>query len=256
MTPLLIERREFKYHLDAATAQDVRDAIRPFCDLDAFSAKQPDHRYTIESLYCDTPNLALYTANENEILDRFKLRARWYPQNPDGPVFFEVKRRVHDIIIKSRGPVTEDVHGDWRDLVDDPFVPPERVGGHPAVERFVAMLHSHGAAPKTIVRYEREAWASTIDEYARVTFDSSIRCVKTDHARRGTDADPWRAQDDPETMGATRSLTVLELKFQQQAPSWMTRLVQRLSLWRRSFSKYCTSIDSFAIPRPRRAVMR
>jgi len=238
-----IERREFKYLVSAEVADAVRRAIRPFCVLDRFAERQPDHRYTIESLYFDTPKWALFHANEIELLDRFKLRVRHYPGAASDRVFFEVKRRYHDIILKTRGAVPVDR---WPQLLTNPWVSRDLIGPDPAVERFVALVHTHHAAPVALVRYAREAWSSEVDDYARITFDTRI---KSQHVERPSfDHDPraWRANDDPETQGVAQdSAIVLELKFTANAPSWMSHLVQRLSLWRRAFSKYGTSIRTW-----------
>lgn len=244
-----IERREFKYLISHEVADAVRRAIRPFCDLDRYAERAPGHRYTIESLYFDTPNWALFHANEVELLDRFKLRVRHYP-GASAHVFFEVKRRYHDIILKTRGAVPV---ARWPQLLADPWVAREAIGPDPAVERFVTLTHTHHAAPVSLVRYEREAWASTIDDYARVTFDTHIRSQHVTDLSFAHDPRGWRANDDPETQGtADSSAVVLELKFTASAPTWMMHLVQRLSLWRRAFSKYGTAIRTWNIPPLRR----
>ena len=48
--PTLIERREFKYLIDTGTADAIRDAIRPFCEIDPWAAANPSRRYTIDTL--------------------------------------------------------------------------------------------------------------------------------------------------------------------------------------------------------------
>ena len=80
-----IERREFKYLIDAPTAAAVRSAIRPFCELDPRAARNPRGIYTIESLYFDTAALGLYWANHHEQLDRIKVRVRGYAEVPGSP---------------------------------------------------------------------------------------------------------------------------------------------------------------------------
>ncbi|PKN59003.1 MAG: VTC domain-containing protein [Deltaproteobacteria bacterium HGW-Deltaproteobacteria-14] len=234
-----IERREFKYLISHEVAAGVRDALRPFCELDRHSAVAPGHRYIIESLYFDTPSWALFHANEQELLDRFKLRVRRYPGAGDR-VFFEVKRRYHDVILKTRGAVAADV---WPRLLADPWFPRALMARDPAVERFVTLVHTHHAAPVALVSYAREAWTSLVDDYARVTFDTRIQSQQVPTLSFDSDPRGWRANDDPESQGISGdSAVVLELKFTANAPTWMMHLVQRMSLWRRSFSKYGTSI--------------
>ncbi|MFY0537511.1 VTC domain-containing protein [Nannocystis pusilla] len=97
--------REYKYLIDGVTAARLRAAIRPFCDIDPYAGRSPGGRYTIESLYLDSPLMGLYWANEHEQVDRIKMRVRGYAESPGSPVFFEVKRRINDVITKTRGRV-------------------------------------------------------------------------------------------------------------------------------------------------------
>jgi hypothetical protein len=242
VTANVIERREFKYLIDADMAARVRAAIRPFCELDPWAAKNPRGNYTIESLYLDTSELSLFWANEHEQVDRVKVRVRGYAEAPNSPVFFEVKRRVNDVILKTRGKVHRDR---WTQLLTDPAAPiPADVGGkdRAAVERFLSLVRSQHMRPFTVVRYEREPYFSKIDDYARVTLDTCIRAQPTDRPGFDMPARYWRALDDAVTQRALYSMIVLELKFTTAVPLWLVHIVKRLGLIRRSFSKYGTSI--------------
>lgn len=243
---LRIERREYKYLLTEAQVVRVRDAIRPFCALDPYAATATGHRYTIESLYLDTPDLGLYRANDLELVDRFKLRVRRYPDAPKSPLFLEVKSRYHDTIIKSRGKVG----ADWAELVRDPFVSRARLGTGTAAERFVTRLHQIGARPTIVVRYKREAWASVVDDYARVTFDTRIAGHLADPDGWHFDYDPskFRRCDDATGVRDDQTRTILELKFTTHAPRWMMSLVERLDLMRRAYSKYGRCLEATLIP--------
>lgn len=242
VTANVIERREFKYLIDAGTAAAVRAAIRPFCELDPWAARNPRGNYTIESLYLDTHELSLFWANEHELVDRVKVRARTYPEVANSPVFFEVKRRVNDVILKTRGKVPRDL---WAELIADPAAPiPAQVGGKDrgAVERFLSLVRSQHMRPFTLVRYEREPYFSRVDDYARVTFDTCIRAQPVERPTFEAQDRLWRALDDAVTQRALDSMIVLELKFTTAVPLWLVNIVKRLGLVRRSFSKYGTSI--------------
>ena len=207
------ERREFKFLIDEARVARVREMIRPFCTLDPFAASQPDNQYSIESIYFDTPNLALYRANEQEISERYKLRIRSYPDVEGAPAFFEVKRRYNDVIVKDRGKAPSD----WLRVVEEPgWFPGDTEQGRlsPALEAFIARVRAKGCRPVCTVDYQREAWASTIDDYARVTFDGKIRCQAVTSSRFGERPGSWTYVDHAHSYwGGTRSMMVLELKF-------------------------------------------
>lgn len=243
---LRIERREYKYLADEALVDEVRHAIRPFCVLDPYSARAAKNRYTIESLYLDTPDFALYRANDIELVDRFKLRVRGYPDAAKSPFFLEVKSRYHDTIVKSRAMVGPD----WAEIASDPFVSRRLMGPTPAVERFVTRTHAIGARPAMLVRYTREAWASLVDDYARVTFDYDVQGqpVAPDQWSFAADPRQYRAVDDPTGVRDWTSLCIIELKFTALVPRWMMSLVERLGLQRRSFSKYGRSVEGHYVP--------
>lgn len=238
----VIERREYKYLIDQRTAAGLRAAIQPFCQLDAFAARSPHRTYTIDSLYLDTPDLTLFWANDHEQVDRFKLRVRGYAEAPGSPVFFEVKRRINDVISKSRGKVSR---AQWAALLADRSAPiPDAIRGRDraAVERFVTLARTLRAQPITLVRYHREPYFSTIDDYARVTFDTNIRAQRMERWSFEPDEHRWRALDDAVTQRALDSMVVLELKFTTCVPLWMVNLTRRFGLVRGAFSKYGTSV--------------
>ena len=246
------ERREFKFLLDEERVARVREMIRPFCELDPFAASQPDHKYSIESLYFDTPNLALFRANEQEMSERYKLRIRSYPDVEDSPAFFEVKRRYNDVIVKDRGKAPTD----WVRAVEEPgWFPGDSEGGalSPAAEAFLSRVRAKGCRPVCTVDYRREAWASTIDDYARVTFDGEIRCQAVQSAHFGARPGSWTGVDHAHPSWAvTRSMMVLELKFTRAVPSWMVNVVRSLELTRASFSKYGRSVVGLSLEPLRR----
>lgn len=204
----------------------------------------PRDRYTIDSLYFDTRDFQLYFANEMEMAERFKARIRNYPSAPGGPVFLEIKARDGDIILKTRGPVKRE---QWRALVENPPVQ----APSPAAERFLALKMRHGLRPVLAVRYEREPWVSTIDPYTRVTFDMHIRHQRVENLSLDYEDRLWASNDDAisANVDGPRSPVIVELKFERAVPQWLSRLVAKLNLERRSFSKYGTAIVRAYEPR-------
>jgi SPX domain protein involved in polyphosphate accumulation len=249
-----IERREYKYLMAEALIPPLRQAIAPYCRLDANAAEQPSHQYPIESLYFDTTTLALFRANQRTQVDRFKLRARHYPSVSDGPVFLEVKRRCNDVIHKTRGIVPRQ---GWAELLGEP-AGLSRFGGsnRSALERFLFLLGTHDARPVMLVSYRREAWVSQVDDYARVTFDRQICSQPHESLSFEPDTLGWRHMDHPAIQRTSASMTVVELKFTSTVPRWMMSLVQRFDLLRQSFSKYGTSIETWHLAQPLRLTPR
>jgi SPX domain protein involved in polyphosphate accumulation len=246
----LIERYEYKYLIPASVVPAIRAAVRTTSKIDRYSG--PDGTYRIRSLYFDTDHYDLYWANDREQADRFKLRARMYPGN-ESPVFLEVKRRVFDVILKSRAAVPADR---WRDVLtgNESALAALSPSARTNALKFLAPYHRHHIRPVLLVEYEREAYISEIDSYARLTFDRKIVVQEQDKLDLDALATRWRAIDHRAQTYTEEPVCVLELKFERRPPRWMTALVQRLDLIRYSFSKYCYGVTAeLTLPDVRRS---
>ena len=234
------ERREYKYLIPRRLMEPIREAARMVGDLDHHAG--PDGQYCIRSLYFDDYRYSLFNANEREQSDRYKVRVRSYPEKEGSPAFLEVKRRIQDVIVKSRVSVPME---DWAELVQTLKV--DQVEGlskrgRQAAERFLSLVHIHHLRPVLLVDYQREAWISRVDDYARLTFDHHI--TSQVHETLDLVADPrrWRSSDHRIQTSTAEPMVVLELKFANAAPAWMVSMVRRMGLTRHSFSKYCYGI--------------
>ncbi len=244
-----IERYELKYLLPERLVPAVRAVIKPLCTLDEHAGANGS--YAIRSHYLDTDRYDLFLANEREQRDRFKARIRTYP-GKDAPVFLEIKRRVGDVILKSRAALKQ---SDWQRIVDSP-AEAARTGKKPVIQ-FVDRVHRYHLRPRLMVEYDREAYESTIDEYARVTFDRRIVCQVKETYGNDVDTRRWRHVDHPAQTRTVENVCVLELKFERRPPRWMMNLIQSLDLVRMSFSKYCYGIVAQLLhPTVRSTVMK
>lgn len=229
-------RFELKYTVPDWRAAQVRDALAATCHLDPFCEQAPAHRYAIGSLYLDGFDFPFHRAKKNRQPQRLKLRVRHYPEAPDAGCFIEIKRRVGDVIVKRRQHLAADV--DWAPIVRG------EVPARTSVEAdFADVLALHDATPALYVHYRREAWVSDIDEYGRVTFDSMIAYATHRDWSLPTPDVELHPVDDPAALGTPASFVVIEMKFAERMPLWMESLTARFDLFRRGFSKYCTSVE-------------
>lgn len=235
--PALIERHEAKYRIPPAWVGPIREAVRIWCVPDDAG----DGRYTLASLYLDSPDRRLYFETVDRAPRRFKLRVRRYT---DGPLHLEIKRRIDGFTAKSRATVPA---ATWPTLLHDPRV----LETLPAEARAVAGAFRHhglslGAEPAALVRYRREAWVSTVDTYARVTFDSHLEGRRPEgwQVPIADDAARWQPVDHAGRFGLDRSGVVLELKCAVAVPAWMRDLVRLFGLERSSFSKYGAALQA------------
>jgi len=93
------QRREIKYMIREEQALAVRSYLNSYLEADEFAVGKPDNSYSVHSVYLDSNRLATYHSANNGERNRFKLRIRYYDENPWSPVFFEIKRRINEGIV-------------------------------------------------------------------------------------------------------------------------------------------------------------
>ena len=101
-------RFEFKYIVDESTAGEIHRFIGNYVEPDAHTVGKEGRGYPVHSLYLDSTNFLTCRATLHGDKNRFKLRARFYDDNPDTPVFLEIKARVSLIIQKKQRPRSGD----------------------------------------------------------------------------------------------------------------------------------------------------
>ncbi len=231
-----LQRWELKYVIPEDVALAVREFVRSYLELDEYGAKRSDLSYTIHNLYLDSDDLAIYWGTINGDKNRYKLRLRFYEDNPQAPVFFEIKRRMNESIMKQRGGVKRPAVAAV--LAGHLPAPSELVSGDPrqlgALQRFVELSAWHAAHPVAHVRYDREAWISVHDNSVRVTMDRNV-LISPEFVARFSDQ-----LDDPTCVFGR--LVILELKFTGRFPDWFKEMVRIFNLRQGSASKYADGI--------------
>lgn len=233
----IFERLEFKYLVSESDAERVRRAIAPYCRPDKHNGLA-GLGYPITSLYFDTPSLLFHRAKLRGDADRMKLRARVYDDT--GPVHLEIKRKCVDVVHKTRVGVARD---NWERAIAGYGVPLKDTPQQRShLEAYAHLSAQAGVDPTLLVRYEREAYASDVDNYARVTFDRNILATECREMRLDApNTSTWQRLDGP-SLERLESFALLELKAELLIPYWMVALVRELSLERSGFSKYSRGI--------------
>lgn len=228
------ERLELKFLIDEVQAARIRSDISPYCVADKHSRLRAQG-YPISSLYLDSPSLAFHRAKERGDSERIKLRVRTYSDT--SPATLEIKRRRSNVIDKTRGSVD-------RDRVEDVAGGAFQSSGGPCfLDDFATVVATAGALPTLTVRYEREAYESTVDEYARVTFDRRIAVRPTSSWDLLPGDDDWCLFDEHWRTNLCTAPVVMEVKCQTDSlPIWVIDLVRRNDLCQSSFSKYSIGV--------------
>jgi hypothetical protein len=234
---LQLQRFELKYLVSEPVALAIRDFVSSYLELDPNCQGKPDNSYLNHSYYLDSGDLHCFWSVINGNLNRFKLRLRFYDENPHGPVFFEIKRRANDAILKQRGPVHR-----WAVplLLNGHQPEPEHLmSDHPkhlaGVRRFSELMLAHRAGMRTHVSYVREAWVSREDNSVRVTLDREVcicpRFTPEITTRQENPVMPWGPK------------VILELKFTGRFPNWFGELTRVFGIRQCGVAKYAEGVD-------------
>jgi len=230
------QRFELKYLVNEDVALAMRDFVRSYLVPDEFASKSSNFSYPNHSLYLDSDDLRIYWDVINGNKNRYKLRLRYYDDNPAAPVFFEIKRRSDNAILKERGAVRREAVATLLagQLPDASHL----VSKHPkhltALQHFCRLMHDSAAKPMTHVCYMREAWMSAQDNSVRLTFDRDVCSAPHSEpvitTRIENPVMPWGR------------LVILELKFTTRFPNWFFEMVRLFNAMQCGVAKYAEGV--------------
>jgi len=225
-------RYEFKYVISESMAAAVEHFIQPYIKLDPYCEKHSERSYPIVSLYMDSVNFNLCRQTLEGRKNRFKLRIRGYSDAVTEPRYFEIKRRLNSVIIKSRTEVER--HNVINAL--SALELPDNGNGQDGdiLSQFQFYAKQIGACPVLKVRYLRRAYEDENPNRVRITFDRQLAYQVTNKAHISFNGGNWHQHH-------SRNV-ILEIKFTGCYPAWLSRMVRGFNLQRQSFSKYVTSI--------------
>ncbi len=234
-----MSRLELKYQVSEEVAVAVRDFISAYLEVDEFGATRPRYSYPVHSLYLDSPTLATYRHTINGNKNRYKLRIRFYENRPAAPVYFEIKRRMNNAILKQRGAVRREavdrlLGGQFPEASELGSTDPRHLAG---IQVFLARTMDLQARPVAHIAYQREAWMSPRDNSVRVTLDRDVSFEPDPTTRLRTE------MTDPLIVFNRR--VILELKFTGRFPDWWRELVRVFDLTQSSAAKYADGIVKF-----------
>ncbi len=227
-------RHELKYHISESMAKAIAEFTKPYLEVDRYCKLQRSGDYPIVSLYLDSDILQLCQESMRGHKNRFKLRIRSYTDEPDYPRFFEIKRRINTIINKSRARVMD---RDVPTLLAGLSLPPQNYTADiGTINQFQLYMKTIGARPMVLIRYMRQAFEGTSENRVRVTFDRQLAYCVTNRPEVRLGGRGW--QRNPFTLGGV----ILEIKFTNSYPAWLSQMVKYFNLEARSISKFASSI--------------
>lgn len=211
-------RYETKYLITQAQYEALKQGMAGHTVPDVFT------RYTVSNLYLDTDEYRLIRDSLEKPRYKEKLRLRSYGRaEADQTVFLEMKKKLNSVVFKRR---IELPLREAKAYLEE--------GVRPSNENQICreidwMRRCYDLRPKVCIRYEREAFSGTAEPDLRITFDTDIRWQT---------ADPDLGLSDGEQPLDLGGKILLEVKFSQAFPFWLSRLMNELDIRRVSFSKY------------------
>ena len=222
-------RYELKYLVEHARARAFLDDLAGYCRPDPHS--DAEHGYPVYSLYWDSPDLDCFWEKIDGQKYRRKLRLRRYAG--DG-VFVEIKQRIDRTVQKRR--MRMDVEEAARVFTAGGVDPAAEYGiDDPVGQEALFLAHMLDLRPTMAVLYRRLAYFGNYDAELRITLDSRVQ-----YDARALDI---RAPFETGKYALSPGTCVLEIKYNDCVPIWLTRLVARHELEVVRYSKYCAAID-------------
>ncbi|MHC4237351.1 MAG: VTC domain-containing protein [Planctomycetota bacterium] len=225
-------RYEMKYRIRETKARAIAQYIQSYISADKYARKRPGHEYPISSLYFDSDNLHLCNETIQGKKNRFKLRIRCYDDNPESFCFFEIKRRVNNIIIKDRARIP-------KTQIEDALQ-----GRNPSIslykkdvkilDQFRFYTRTLCARPVVMVRYQRQAYEGDSSNRVRITFDRQLNFKAVDT--------PWVSIIGSGWCDVPMDFVILEIKFTERYPYWLTDMVKIFDLKQTAMSKYVSTV--------------
>lgn len=228
-------RTELKYFISEDQYPRIKADLLQFMHHDKNVGK--NNKYTVRSLYLDTPELKFYYEKVEGCESRMKIRLRCYEDENRllSPWFLEIKCKYGNIVIKTceikfhsellRWQISHLSTINLRKLI-------EQAGNDNQVRKMSTILRYH-LEPNVLILYDREPLVYEERFGFRVTFDSRIRSAFT--------VNPFKKVG---VAGQILRDKVMEVKFfGRSVPFWMSRIIQKYGLQNEAISKYCYGLE-------------
>ena len=244
---LMASRYELKYLIPQWMAVQIRGFVRQYLELDEFGVGMPNFAYPIHSLYLDSDDWKIFWRGINGDKNRFKLRIRYYNDSNKTPIFWEIKRRMKEVILKQRCGIRRPfAHHVVNGQLPAPseMIAPNDPSEWKAIQEFLQLQYDLGASGKMDVAYDREAYVSAHNNEFRVTFDRNVRVqTRFDQLLTTKMENPFVCTgngDDP------NDVVILELKFTERFPNWYRELVSSFNLMQTGAAKFAEGTFMYA----------
>lgn len=229
MAILSFKRIEKKYIVTEKQKRQLIDMISEYVELDPFCKNEST--YKIQNIYYDTLTNELISQSIRKPRYKQKLRARKYVGTDY--CYLEIKKKSEGVVGKRRLKVSMNELDDFvlRRIkpIRESFIDNHVIG------EIDYLLSLYELVPSTYISYDRLGFFCKQDHELRITFDNNI------HAKRNNFE--WD-KEDYETTLLEDGKYILEIKYIQNFPLWLTRALSKLKIYPHSFSKFGTEYQN------------
>ena len=214
-------RHELKYETDRDKASVIRHALSPMLTADSHTAA--DGSYIVKSLYFETPYADDYTDKELGVQFRQKMRLRCYGGSDIYKM--EIKSKNGDVATKYSVNLTKEqalqvAAGDYSCLPD--------MGATGTYIYYQLMTKVY--RPFVMVSYKRYPFTNPAGNF-RLTFDTDIRYSVSAQS----------LFEDMQPTGLVTDKTIIEVKYDDFVPDWITDCLLKTGVSAGESSKYAAA---------------
>lgn len=228
-------RLEYKYLVPLNHLDKLRNNLLIYLDPDEYAAIRPNKEYTVRSIYLDSFDYRCYYEKMDGVHTRKKFRIRGYNKEEDkAPVFFEIKRKYDNFISKDRaGIYFQNLPAAFIERRAELCAESEEKQSFNNFFHYYQLRHLE---PKVLVVYEREPLECKFGSKLRITLDKNLRSKVV--------SDYNKLFDEEGLVECFHKEFILEVKFFQVLPQWISGVLEKYDLTRMAVSKYISSIDA------------
>lgn len=218
MVQKVFNRYEKKFLLDETQYREIRKALEPYMEVDAYGL------YNIRNIYYDTPDFELIRTSleKPEYKEKFRVRCYGKPTE-DSKLFLEIKKKYKGLVNKRRITLGKEEAEDYLEKRKKPE-------NQSQIFREIDYFLSHyPLEPKLYLAYDRIALFGKEDAEFRVTFDQHIRSRSKNIT----------LESDENTEELLKpGFYLMEVKILNAMPIWFVKILSELEIRSVSFSKY------------------
>lgn len=215
-------RHEYKYVSPEIILAMLEKRARAVLAPDPHAGKNGG--YSIRSIYFDDIYNTCYHENENGTDPREKFRIRIYNCSAER-ISLELKQKENSKTLKLSCPISKE---DCK-IIMDGKIPRIQAESPYLMKKLVSKMQYSGLKPVCIVAYERVPYIYKIGN-VRVTFDRNIRS--------SSDIQGFFSRTTAFRPVLEKNVNMMEVKFDELIPDYISSILQTGMLRQTSFSKY------------------